>query len=99
MHQTTKQLDLLNYRIKEFFNQKKIKNKYPEIIAVSKTFSMNDILPLINYGHTHFGENKVQEGIIKWTDIKADFKNIKARMDILIKNKLLKNFFLVIVNR
>ena len=41
---------------------------------------MNDILPLINYGHLNFGENKVQEAIIKWTDVKKDFDHIKLHM-------------------
>ncbi len=54
--------------------------KIPNIIAVSKTFSISDISPLINFGHIHFGENKVQEAIEKWTDIKNDFKNIKLHM-------------------
>ena len=52
----------------------------PSIIAVSKTFSMNEILPLINHGHIHFGENKVQEAIEKWTSIKNDFHHIKLHM-------------------
>ena len=56
------------------------KNKTPSIIAVSKTFPMKDILPLINHGHTHFGENKVQEALEKWADIKKDFKKIKLHM-------------------
>ena len=54
--------------------------KIPEIIAVSKTFKMNNILPLINYGHLHFGENKVQEAKEKWENIKSDFKNLKLHM-------------------
>ena len=54
--------------------------KIPNIIAVSKTFSISEISPLINFGHIHFGENKVQEAIEKWTDIKNDFKNIKLHM-------------------
>ena len=52
----------------------------PKIIAVSKTFGMSEILPLIENGHIHFGENKVQEAIDKWSDIKTDFKNIKLHM-------------------
>lgn len=56
------------------------KNSTAEIIAIAKTFPINDILPLINYGHHHFGENKVQEAIEKWTDIKRDFNNIKLHM-------------------
>ena len=52
----------------------------PKIIAVSKTFPMSEILPLINYGHKHFGENKVQESIKKWTEIKEKNKNIMLHM-------------------
>ena len=50
------------------------------IIAVSKTFPMNEINPLINHGQIHFGENKVQEALEKWTDIKQDFKHIQLHM-------------------
>ena len=56
------------------------KNSTAEIIAIAKTFPIKHILPLINYGHYHFGENKVQEAIEKWTDIKKDFSNIKLHM-------------------
>ena len=52
----------------------------PKIIAVSKTFKIDKILPLIDYGHVHFGENKVQEAIDKWTDIKIKNANIKLHM-------------------
>ena len=51
--------------------------RIPKIIAVSKTFKINNILPLINYGHDHFGENKVQEATEKWEDIRSDFKHVK----------------------
>ncbi len=57
-----------------------IQNSTTEVIAISKTFSINHILPLINYGHNHFGENKVQEAIEKWTEIKRDFTKIKLHM-------------------
>tara|TARA_B100000767_G_scaffold242766_1_gene240017 strand:- start:727 stop:1380 length:654 start_codon:yes stop_codon:yes gene_type:complete len=50
------------------------------IIAVSKTFPINEISPLINHKQIHFGENKVQEALEKWTEIKQDFKNIKLHM-------------------
>ena len=50
------------------------------IIAVSKTFSLNHISPLIKYGHQHFGENKVQEAITKWTSIKKENNAIKLHM-------------------
>jgi len=48
-----------------------------EIIAISKTFPIDDILPLINHGHTHFGENKIQEAITKWQTVKGQNKNLK----------------------
>jgi len=51
-----------------------------KIIAVSKTFALDQILPLINHGHVHFGENKVQEAVEKWTNIKKDFSKIKLHM-------------------
>ena len=66
----------LNIKIKKL----KFENYNPNIIAVSKTFSINKILPLINHGHIHFGENKVQEAVEKWTDIKNNFNNLKLHM-------------------
>tara|TARA_A100001015_G_C14885279_1_gene670134 strand:- start:216 stop:854 length:639 start_codon:yes stop_codon:yes gene_type:complete len=60
--------------------QSEINNKKINIIAVSKTFPINHILPLINQGHNHYGENKVQEAIEKWTDIKIDMPNIKLHL-------------------
>ncbi len=51
-----------------------------EIIAVSKTFSKDHIAPLIDYGHKHFGENKVQEAEKKWTDLKKLTKDLKLHM-------------------
>ena len=56
------------------------KSSSAEVIAVSKTFPMNKILPLINHGHKHFGENKVQEAIDKWTSVKEDFIDIKLHL-------------------
>ena len=51
-----------------------------KIIAVSKTFGINDILPLIDSGHLDFGENKIQEAVDKWTQIKLTNKEIKLHM-------------------
>lgn len=51
-----------------------------KIIAVSKTFSLNNILPLIEYGHLDYGENKVQEAIDKWSDIKLSKNNLQLHM-------------------
>ena len=50
------------------------------IVAVSKTFSLDHIMPLINYGHMHYGENKVQEAESKWLQIKKKEKNLKLHM-------------------
>ena len=55
-------------------------NKLPKIIAVSKTFSIDKINPLIEHGHLDFGENKVQEAIDKWSDIKLKNKNINLHL-------------------
>jgi pyridoxal phosphate enzyme (YggS family) len=52
----------------------------PKIIAVSKTFKMDKISPLVEHGHLDFGENKVQEAIDKWTEIKVSKPNIQLHM-------------------
>ena len=52
----------------------------PKVIAVSKTFSLDKILPLIDYGHLDYGENKVQEAIEKWTNIKLTKKELKLHL-------------------
>ena len=54
--------------------------KIPKIIAVSKTFPLSWILPLIEHGHEHFGENKVQESLNKWPEIKLTYPKIKLHM-------------------
>ena len=62
-------------------NISKVKDlKQINIIAVSKTFSLDHIMPLIKNGHIHYGENKVQEADAKWSLIKKDYKNIKLHM-------------------
>ena len=54
--------------------------KLPKIIAVSKTFPISAVYPLIDHGHVHFGENKVQESLEKWTDVKKKFVQVKLHM-------------------
>ena len=71
-------LDIEN-NIKVHLNKLNIKSS-PKIIAVSKTFKIDKISPLIEYGHTDFGENKVQEAIEKWTDIKKNNSQVKLHM-------------------
>ena len=76
MHKSINNLNLIKENLKsKLSNYEKVK-----IIAVSKTFSQNAIAPLIDYGHLDFGENKVQEAIDKWTDIKAKKPNIQLHM-------------------
>ena len=79
MHNTVKNLLEIDNNIKVYLNKLNINSK-PKIIAVSKTFKIDKILPLIEYGHIHFGENKVQEAIEKWTDIKKINLQIKLHM-------------------
>ncbi len=79
MHNTVKNLLYIEDLIKTKVNDLN-KDKIPKIIAVSKTFPMEKVLPLLEYGHLNFGENKVQEALDKWTDIKSKNKNIKLHL-------------------
>ena len=72
MENVVKNFDLVKEEISNFKNA--------NIIAVSKTFPISHILPLINHGHHHFGENKVQEAQEKWTSLKNDFPNLKLHL-------------------
>ena len=76
MHKSIKNLEDINSEI----SVKVKENISPTIVAVSKTFKMQEILPLIEHGHSHFGENKVQEAIEKWSDIKNEYPNIKLHL-------------------
>ena len=69
MHSTVKNLLYIKNNIKVYLEKLNINNN-PKILAVSKTFEINKILPLIEYGHLDYGENKVQEALEKWSDIK-----------------------------
>ena len=79
MHQSVQNLIDIENKIKSNQNNLNIK-QLPKIIAVSKTFSIDKIRPLINHGHLHFGENKVQEAIEKWSDIKKNSPEIQLHM-------------------
>ena len=79
MHDTIKNLLDIEKKIKVYSNELQI-NNYSKVIAVSKTFKIEKILPLIDYGHVDFGENKVQEAIEKWTEIKKKNSKIKLHM-------------------
>ena len=79
MHSTVENLLNIKNNIKENLNLLNINNN-PKIIAVSKTFKIDKIKPLIDYGHLDFGENKVQEAIEKWTEIKKLNPELKLHM-------------------
>ena len=79
MHQIVQNLVNIQEEINAHLSNQK-NHKIPKIIAVSKTFGMDKILPLIEYGHLDFGENKVQEAIEKWSEIKLNNNNIKLHL-------------------
>ena len=80
MHNTVENLLKINKNVKAKFESNKQVLKIPEIIAVSKTFKIEHIMPVINHGHYHYGENKVQEAVEKWTKIKNENKKIKLHL-------------------
>ena len=79
MHSSIKKYEDIIRLIKSKIEDQKT-SKLPKIIAVSKTFALDNILPLIEYGHLDYGENKVQEAIEKWSDIKIKKPQIKLHL-------------------
>jgi len=79
MHSTVKNLIDIKKNIKSHLNDLKINNQ-TKIIAVSKTFKEHKILPLIDHGHIDFGENKVQEAVDKWTNLKGENPSLRLHM-------------------
>jgi len=79
MHNTVKNLIDIDDDIKDYLNKLNINNN-PKIVAVSKTFKIDKILPLIEHGHIDYGENKVQEAVEKWTEIKKIHSHVKLHM-------------------
>ena len=77
-------------KIKANIDEIKSKKKI-NIVAISKTFDLNHIKPLIDYGHNHFGENKVQEALTKWKEIKNLKPNIKLHMVGKLQSNKAKN--------
>ena len=76
MHNTVKNLIYIEELIKSKANH----DEFTKIIAVSKTFPIENVLPLIEHGHLHYGENKVQEALDKWSDIKLKNNAIKLHL-------------------
>ncbi len=79
MHNTVQNLVTIKNKINLYLDKYKI-DKVPKIIAVSKTFKIEKILPLIDFGHKDFGENKVQEAVDKWTEIKLSNPSIQLHL-------------------
>ena len=75
MNTIVERFDKIKFNIKKKVNDNRIK-----VVAVSKTFSLDHIMPLIDYGHTDFGENKVQEAYSKWSEIKKIKGDLKLHM-------------------
>jgi len=76
MHNTVKNLIYIEELIKSKANH----DEFTKIIAVSKTFPIENVLPLIEHGHLHYGENKVQEALDKWSDIKLKNNAIQLHL-------------------
>jgi pyridoxal phosphate enzyme (YggS family) len=76
MHNTVKNLIYIEELIKSKAND----DELAKVIAVSKTFPIENVLPLIEHGHLHYGENKVQEALDKWSDIKLKNNAIKLHL-------------------
>ena len=86
MHHTVKNLLDIENNIKTYLNKLNVNNN-PKIVAVSKTFKIDKILPLIEHGHIDYGENKVQEAVEKWTEIKKINSKIKFKKPLISGQK------------
>ena len=72
-------LNLVKKKIKEIINKKQLKT-IPQIVAVTKSHSINKVIPLLEIDHFHFGENKIQEAESKWVDVKSKYKKLQLHM-------------------
>ena len=79
MHSSVQRLNLIKNKVNEIIQKKQLKTT-PQIIAVTKTFTLDKITPLLEMGHMHFGENKVQEAERKWFEVKNKYKNLQLHM-------------------
>ena len=74
-----KQLNIIKNKVNDIIGKKQLKTK-PEIIVVTKTFPIAKIIPLLESGHIHYGENKIQEAEDKWSEFKNNYKNLQLHM-------------------
>ena len=79
MHTTLEKLSRVKNKINEIISKKQLKTN-PKIVVVTKTFPLNKIIPLLENGHIHYGENKIQEAENKWIDTKNRYKNLQLHM-------------------
>ena len=79
MHTTLEKFIRVKNKVNEIVNEKQLKI-YPKIIVVTKTFPLNKIIPLLENGHIHYAENKIQEAENKWIDIKNRYKDLQLHM-------------------
>ena len=79
MHSSLQKLALVKNKVNEIISQKQLKTS-PTIVVIAKTFSLEKIKPLLDNGHVHFGENKIQEAESKWLEIKNLNKNLQLHM-------------------
>ena len=91
MHQTQSNLIEIQNKIKKKINEFSLDKYDPKIIAVSKTFSEQEILPLLNFGHHNFGENKVQEAVQKWKNLKKKYDHVRLHMLGKLQTNKVKN--------
>ena len=91
MHETVKNLLKIQENVKKNLSNQSTYSNYPKIIAVSKTFKIDHIMPLIEYGHLDYGENKVQEALEKWHEIKQNKKEIKLHLIGKLQTNKVKN--------
>ena len=80
MHKTIQNLTDIQKQIQLKVIELNYSDYNPKIIAVSKTFKIDHIMPIIDHGHIHFGENKIQEAVEKWTEVKHNYNQIKLHM-------------------
>ena len=79
MHTTLNNFNRVKNKVNEIVSKKQLKTE-PKIIVVTKTFPLNKIMPLLQNGHVHYAENKIQETENKWIDIKNRYKNLQLHM-------------------
>ena len=79
MHTTLEKLNRVKNKVNEIINKKQLKTD-PKIIVVTKTFPLNKIIPLLQNGHIHYAENKIQEAENKWIDTKNRYKDLQLHM-------------------